>query len=305
MLNFLGPGQHLFISAVSKAWKESYTRVDSAKVPELVFAYYDEAALLTITPKMTLYSAVYSAASRVNLAHECGLDFDNWKLQRIAGRAADISILQAAVEIGLQLTVEVLKGAAEATSVPKLQWLHIEQERPLPYNICDIAARCGSIDALRWLKDHGSAYTARTCEFAAAGAHLHVLQFLHDEGCEWHESACRAAAKHGHLPTLQWLHEQGCPWFEEDICDAAGSGSREMLIYLQQQGCEYDEDTLHAAALEGQLAICQYLVAEQCPSTCMACTAAAAEGHLEIVPFLRESGCPLNLDTITVGYIVF
>jgi hypothetical protein len=32
VLNILGPGHHLFISAVSKAWRETYKRVASVQV---------------------------------------------------------------------------------------------------------------------------------------------------------------------------------------------------------------------------------------------------------------------------------
>jgi hypothetical protein len=86
--------------------------------------------------------------------------------------------LQVAHELGLALTQEVLTGA---TSVPKLQWLHVEQGCPLPASIVHYAARYGSIETLRWLQQHGCAFTASTCESAAVGAHLHVLRFLCDQ----------------------------------------------------------------------------------------------------------------------------
>jgi hypothetical protein len=148
----------------------------------------------------------------------------------MAGKIADVPTLQAARALGLQLTGAVLIGAAEAASMPiaKLQWLHTEQGCALPDNISYYAAVSGTIDTLRWLKEHGVAFTVETCKGAAAGAHLHVLQYLRAEGCERGISVCTAAAKMGHLSTLKWLHEQGCPWNVERICgDAAESGSIE------------------------------------------------------------------------------
>jgi hypothetical protein len=218
VLNILGPGQHFFISAVSKAWKESYARVDGVQMAGITADYDDEVVLHTITSKMTLCSAVFASAATIKRANECGRGFASAELQRMAGRAADISTLQTAVELGLQLTEEVLIGAAEVASLPKLRWLHIEQECPLPRGICDWAAKSGSIETLIWLRKHGERFRRSTCESATAGAHLHILQFLRDQGCAWDVYACSAAAKNGHLSTLQWLNEQGCPWESDEIC---------------------------------------------------------------------------------------
>jgi hypothetical protein len=227
------------ISAVNKTWKESYKRVGNY---QMVINEECDAKVLLLTgiPQITLFSAIFASATVVRLAHACGLAFDNAKLQRIAGKVADIPGLRAACKLGLALTDEVLIGAAESASVPKLQWLHTEQSCELPADICAWAAKSGSINALRWLREHGSAFTADTCKSAAAGDHVHVLRFLHDEGCEWNWDACSAAARNGHLTTLQWLRERGCPWTDDTICDdAIYSGSIEMLLYLKQQGCEY------------------------------------------------------------------
>jgi hypothetical protein len=209
-----------------------------------------------------------------------------------------VATLQVAHELGLEFTEWVVIGAAEAASVPKLQWLHTEQGCPLPASIANYAAQCGSIGTLKWLQQHGSDFTARTCRTAAAGAHLHVLQFLRAEGCEWSPHACCEAAKNGHVSVLQWLHEEGCPWEAEYICtDAAVSGSIEIQHYLQQQGRVFDEIDSNKCSSTGALS-CQYLIAEQCPCNDVACEMAAKNGHLETVRFLHESGCPWDPTTI-------
>jgi hypothetical protein len=124
VLNILGPGHHLFISAVSKAWRETYKRVASVQIAGPSYHYDDSVVLHSITTQTTICSAVFASASRVTLAHECGLTFDGDELQRIAGRAADIPVLEAARNLGAQFTEEVLLGAAEVASVPTMQWLH-------------------------------------------------------------------------------------------------------------------------------------------------------------------------------------
>jgi hypothetical protein len=298
VLQTLGPGQHLLISAVSKAWKEQYKRVADVQKLGLFQNYYNK-ILLTISSTTTLGSAAFASAASVSLAHRCGLAFDSDRVQHLAGRMADVLTLRAAHGLGLPLTDEVLIGAAEAASLPNLQWLHVDQACELPESICNYAARSGSVPLLMWLKEHGSVFKPSCSADAAACAHQHVLQFLRDEGCEWNWAACSAAARHGHLAILKWLHEQGCPWKQKQICcDAAESGSMEILLYLRDQGCEYNAHTLTGAAAQGHLALCEYLVAEQCPSNTMACDHAADGGYLEIVRFLHESGCPWSEQSI-------
>jgi hypothetical protein len=303
VLNILGPGQRLFISGVSKAWKKSYESVASVQMAGLHNFHSTRALLWTITSEMTLYSAAFASAPVLKLSRASGLigGRDHISLQRIAGRAADISTLQAAVELGLPLTDALLIGAAESGSEFKLHWLHLLQGCQLPDGICDYAARCGHVDTLRWLQNYGGELTASTCEGAAAGAHLCVLEFLRDEGCDWDETACAAAAKHGHLFVLQWLHEQGCPWFGENISShAASSGSIEVLLYLKQQGCVLNIDTMRSAAMMGHLATCQFLVEEQCPCDADACTLAAQNGHMETVRFLLDSSCPWDVNAVCI-----
>jgi hypothetical protein len=300
MLDILRPGQHLFISPVSKAWRETYRRVASVHVSKVYAVYRGLAATQTISSQTTLYSAAFASASRISLAHGYGLQFASPKLQYIAGRISDVATLQVAHALGLLLTEEVLIGAAAAAaSIPKLQWLHTEQGCPLLNDVSNYAARCGSIETLRWLREHGCAFTTETCEGAAAGGHLHVLRFLRAEHCDWDEGACFAAAYCSQLPTLKWLHEQGCPWEVDGICwgaAASKSGSIETMRYLLQQGCVLDDDTLASAAWEGNLALCQYLVAEQCPLHIVATSNAAAAGHLEILRFLHDNGCPWDAE---------
>jgi hypothetical protein len=114
VLDILGPGHHLFVSAVSKAWQDCYKRVASIQLAELTWNYYEEAVVYTITHQTTLCSAVFASASQVCLARECGLTFNGGQLQRIASRVANVSTLRVAHESGLQLEYEVTVGAAEA-----------------------------------------------------------------------------------------------------------------------------------------------------------------------------------------------
>jgi hypothetical protein len=306
VLNMLGPGHHLFISAVSKAWKESYETVASVQMAGLTDDYDAAATNWRITHETTLFSAVFESASRVRLAYQSGMrtEGQNGHLQQIAGRVADVVALRVAHGLGLDLRgfAETTLGAAEAASMPTLQYLHTELGCPLHADTTFYAARFNSMEMLNWLKEHGVAFTASACRGAAAGGQVHLLQFLRKQRCRCDDTTCRAAGKHGQLPALRYLHEQGFFWQAASICgDAAESGSIETLLYLREEGCHYSADTLTAAAMRGQLAVCQFLVGEHCPRDAGACAAAARGGHLEIVRFLQDSGCPWHPVTICIG----
>jgi hypothetical protein len=293
IINILGPGHHLFISAVSKAWRESYKSVATVQIATPSYRHCGSVVQHTITSETTLCSAVFASAALLRLVRHCGFAFDYGRLEYIAGRVADMPTLQAAHELGLALSDEVLKGAAEAASVPKLQWLHTKRSCPLPADICEYAALSGSVNLLRWLKDHGGVLTARACKSAAAGAHVPLLQYLRSVGCEWDETTCSAAAEHGHLSTLQWLRQQGCAWDSERITgDAALSGNHAMLLYLRQQGCVYDEGTMANAAVGGHLHLCQFLAANGCPWGNLTAQCAAFGGHFSTLRWLHENGSP-------------
>jgi len=48
------------------------------------------------------------------------------------------------------------------------------------------------------------------CAAAAQGGHLEVLKWLRDNGCPWGAKTCTCAAVEGHLEVLKWAREQGC-----------------------------------------------------------------------------------------------
>jgi hypothetical protein len=110
VLSYVGPGQCLFIAAVSKWWKDIY-----ALVEEQVVVEYDEdscaCAIITCVPKMTLYSTVFASPSRVMLAHNNGLDCTSAACQRAAGKHANNATLERAHELGMQITVIPMANA--------------------------------------------------------------------------------------------------------------------------------------------------------------------------------------------------
>jgi hypothetical protein len=121
VLSYVGPGHHLFVPLVSKAWLELYEAVDYHQLT-IPIEYSHEQKIITIVPQMTLYSSVFGSPSRAQLAHENGLDCTSEAYQRAAGRHADIATLAAAHSLGMEYTTFTMireSALLSATSLPK------------------------------------------------------------------------------------------------------------------------------------------------------------------------------------------
>jgi len=46
---------------------------------------------------------------------------------------------------------------------------------------------------------------------AAKTGQLEVLKWAREHGCPWDARTCEAAAESGHTELLQWAREHGCP----------------------------------------------------------------------------------------------
>jgi hypothetical protein len=145
--------------------------------------------------------------------------------------------LAAAQELGLSFSQHLMRGAASSRSLPKLQWLHAEQNCPLPDDITAVAAEVGDVEMLRWLKSRGCLFTKQTSSSAAGiPDNLHVLQFLYEQGCPWHDYICAAAARSGALGQLKWLHAHGATLDGMVAGIAAEGGAVHVFEWMQQQG---------------------------------------------------------------------
>jgi hypothetical protein len=143
-------------------------------------------------PQTTLVSAIFSSASRVRLADAVGLRLADLepRAHYIAGKSANVATLAAAFEVGMPCTDDLLRGAAISGSLSKLQWLHTEQRCQFPDDISYWAARQGSMDVLRFLKQCGCVFGSDTLYYAASSGQLQTVQYLHlEEGFEVTERA--------------------------------------------------------------------------------------------------------------------
>jgi hypothetical protein len=200
----------------------------------------------------------------VALAHELGVDSSTANYEAAAGAHADIKTLKAARALGMQYTGWSAVGAAGNNKLAVLPFLHA-QRCPLVRTVCQVAAARGHLEILRWAREHGCAWDARSilCSAVRSGSvevtawvkqqadvvmsnlamaeaakcgHTVVCEYLLEQQCPCGTSACWLAARNDHMHTLRWLHEHGCPMPAGIHIAAAEGGSVEVMAYLLTEG---------------------------------------------------------------------
>eukprot|EP00611_Tribonema_gayanum_P026967 TRINITY_DN653_c1_g2_i2.p1 TRINITY_DN653_c1_g2~~TRINITY_DN653_c1_g2_i2.p1 ORF type:complete len:295 (-),score=31.07 TRINITY_DN653_c1_g2_i2:325-1209(-) len=186
--------------------------------------------------------------------------------QKACIRRGDIAGLQALNLCGLPLTAHwrytVL--AAECGHLPMLRWLR-QIGCPLNSHTCISAARHGHLEVLQWARAEGCAWDEKTCSEAASGGHLAVLQWARAAACHWRADTCSKAARGGHLEVLQWAHANWCPWDEATCSSAAIGGHLEVLQWARANGCPWDYMTSRLAKVFGHVHVLQWALANGCP----------------------------------------
>jgi hypothetical protein len=141
VLSYVGPGHCIYVAPVSSMWRDLYAKVKSQQL-----TVYDEDSLESIiincVPQMTLYSSVFTSPSRVQLAHESGLDCTSEAYQRAAGKHADIATVATAHELGMLYTDATMYGAAQCNKLAEVQFLH-KQGCPWHSDMLKLAASSG------------------------------------------------------------------------------------------------------------------------------------------------------------------
>jgi hypothetical protein len=233
----------------------------------------------------------------MSMAQQHGLNFlyDNWQLQRIAGRRASIEILTLAHDYGMPYSHQVMVGAIESGSINTLQWSHNKQGCAITAVLSCFAAASGHIYVLNWLLPFPECvFDSMTSLNAARGGHLHVPKYLSAKGCAMDVKSCAAAARLGALDLLKWFDEVGINWNHQGVFTAAAtSGSIELILWLTETGAVFDVEAMIAAAEYGYLNICKHLHAQGCYWDSRVTNAAKT---LEILKWLHENGCPWDVD---------
>jgi hypothetical protein len=128
VLDMVGLGEHAFVSTVSKSFRAFCKNV------QVFTGVYPSAnggeTVVALEPQITTCSAIFRSLSRLRWAVDLGfvLDPKSWWCQYIAGHAANIkTLVELHEQYHMPYTEAVCSGAAQSSTVSKLQWLVDEQ----------------------------------------------------------------------------------------------------------------------------------------------------------------------------------
>jgi hypothetical protein len=215
VLSYVGPGHWLFLSTVSSLWRALYARVANRELTRLSYnddpeAEEEEGSFICV-PHMTLYSAVFSSSSRVQLAQQSGLDNSTASYQCSAGMHGNAATLIAAHELGMKYTHFTMMGAAKHNQLSVLQFLHA-QGCSWHEAVAAAAAKRGDLQMLQWVCEQGCEWDDwYICDYAASSGNIEMAAWVKQEPwvvCD--EYAMRAAAAKGHTAMCQFLHAEQC-----------------------------------------------------------------------------------------------
>jgi hypothetical protein len=76
-------------------------------------------------------------------------------------------VYASTARVQLAHKLDLLNGAAFSAELSRVQWLYTEHNCALSYETTLCCARAGHIEVLRWLKQQGAVFDARTMQAAA------------------------------------------------------------------------------------------------------------------------------------------
>ncbi len=237
-------------------------------------------------------------------------------------------------EWGLELYCALARAAGLSggdRAVAKLAWLQsVARESTLRHHQQELlmcaaagAAEAGSLPVMQWLRglglklgqagrdwDHFPACDVKAWAVVLAavlrGGHVAVADWLVDEaGCPLPRKATELeevwteAAKGGSVESLRWLMARGVRAHTAAVRAAASAGQLEALRLLREVlGVKLTEELFVAAAGSRSVPTVAWLLQAGCPMDPKAYTKAAQAGDGEMVAWLAlEAGCPWERDT--------
>ena len=191
--------------------------------------------------------------------------------------------------IPYQISIAIESGAAESGRLDLLQsypYKHLKNP-----SICDLAAKSGHFELLKWARQQGYRWTSKTCTNAAFANRFDILQWARENGCKWSEHTPAAAALVGNLEMLRWVIQHGCFLSCYSVATAATSiGSLPMLEYLDQ--LYPGRFSLRSAGSSGHMHVIEWAKARGY-SLKYVWLGAAEAGRLDILQWLKENRVPL------------
>lgn len=159
---------------------------------------------------------------------------------------------------------------------------------------CSNAAQNGHLDILIYARAQHCYWKAITCSEAALNGHLHVLKWATEHGCKKNHLVTTNAALMGHLDCLIYAHEHGYPWGTDTTLAAASTGQMSCLIYLHEHGCPWDSAVVQEAVENNNLDVLKYAVENKCRVRFCSAELAAKTGQVEMLKLLQKGLSPFK-----------
>ena len=171
------------------------------------------------------------------LSYAMGLPWDP-NIYRWAAHNGHLPVIQWAQENGCPDQGDLCRRAvAGGDHVHILRWAR-SQTPPHPWTgaggvlLSQHAASYGRLKCLDWALQNGCPGYRYLCESAASGGSLESLKWLRDHQYQWYDTWI-TAAWNGHLHIIKWAAEAGCPWDPEDS-DLVGLDQEDIIQWIDE-----------------------------------------------------------------------
>lgn len=193
----------------------------------------------------------------------------------------------------------VWQAAARFGYLNVLRWIHADGYSNFTAITIIMAARSGSSDVVKWLRENGCPWNVATTESAACSGNVELLEWLVTNGCPIDYDRCAYfASETGSLEILQWLDRNGYKITPPLPAINASHGHLEVLQWMKEVVCEWDEQQICAAAARGgQWEVIKWAMEGGCMPDEKCCEQAVNGGHFELLQWLRNNGCPWDKRT--------
>jgi hypothetical protein len=252
VFGFVGGGEHLYVSAVSRRWKGRYLR-HCVKNKTSTLRSKTEGNFVT------RYSSVLMTESRLQPALSSGLTVKDWSFSKWRGAACRYSLEPEKVitllrAMGVPWSEELCTLAAWSGKLALLQWLHSHSCPWVEWAVLMFTCVHGSVAQLEWLMTVTApwSFEVKNKMLRSAGVHgnLQLMQGLIAHGAVWPKSFLNdAGSVCWQLPAVQWALTQGSGWLNwqcEDYLDVVEENlddgkfaqrATELLEWAHANGC--------------------------------------------------------------------
>jgi hypothetical protein len=99
-----------------------------------------------------------------------------------------------------------------------------------------MAALCGNLDNMKWLKSQDCPWNTKTFAAAAKHGNLDNMKWLKSQDCPWDAQTFTHAVIHGDLDNLRWLKNNKFHIYSNVFERAIRNASYELLEFLHEIG---------------------------------------------------------------------